>query len=111
MKLQKMRRMTRRTRAQPSIGSLQLRSRLQQMMRTMMTTRMRTMRMMMRKRVVSQISCNDCADMLHRNTLYSSLDTPLLLLMLGAAAPGAEKCIFKCRWLQGHEDMCFDILK
>lgn len=67
--LQMMRRMTRRTRAQPSIGSLQLRSRLKQ------TMRMRTMRMMMRKRAVSQISCNDCLDMLHRNIPSSSIVT------------------------------------
>ena len=109
MALQKMRRMTRRTRARPSTGNLQLRSRLKQMMRTMMT-RMRTMRMMMRKRAVSQISCNDCAGMLHSDTPYPSMGNPLLLLMIGAAPPGADKCICKCGWLQGHEGMSFDML-
>ena len=93
--LQNMRRTTRRTRAQPSTGNLQLRSRLQQTMRMMMT-RMRTMRMMMRKRAVSQIGCDDCADMLHSNTPCPSMGNPLLLLMIGAAALGAENCISKC---------------
>ena len=106
--LQKLRRMTRRTRAPPSTGSLQLPSRLQQTMMTMMT-RMRTMRTMMRRRAVSQIGCNDYADILHNNRPWPKIATPLLLLRIGAAALDAEKHILKCSWLQGHEGICFDM--